>query len=141
MKITDYKYRQLRKMVNRAKVRKPVKNLLFCALSDYKKQASIPQDGTFQENKHRCLIGAAIHNIGLHSSVFETNYEWERLAQKEFGIRPIDAEDIINGFDSRATNEDGDVTTASRCLAREFGKGNRVACLANRISLELLPNG
>ena len=137
-KITDYKYRQLRKMVKRAKVRKPVKNLLLCAISDYKKQASIPQIGTFQEDKKRCLVGAALHNVGVYIDKFDDDLDWEDAATEEFGLQPGDASNIIEGFDNIVCNFDGEPTTASQALANEFGRGNRVAFLANRISLALV---
>ncbi len=149
MKITDYKYRQLRAMVNRAKVRKSVKELLHCTLRDYKKQASVPQDGTFENvwgNSvgERCLIGAAVHNTSIYNDVNEGGLDWEKAAQKYFGVTEDECTKIIRGFDEVAyvETEDGDSrpTYASRKLAEEFGKGNRVACLANRLRRELLPD-
>lgn len=139
-KLTDYKYRQLRAMVQRAKVRKSVKELLSCTLRDYKNEASAPVDGAFQEGKKRCLIGAAVHNIGLHTSLENDGYDWEKIAVREFGITPDEAQEIINGFDNTPHNENGDVSFASQLLAQEFGKGNRVAFLANRLRRELLPS-
>src|SRR5687768_13368452 len=127
MKITDYKYRQLRKMVSRAKVRKSVKNLLFCTLNDYKKHASVPTPDVFQQDKQRCLIGAAIHNIGVYNDVVEAGYNWEKIATKEFGVTEDECQKIIDGFDNVAHNNNGDPTTASQYLAQAFGKGNRVA--------------
>lgn len=145
-KLTDYKYRQLRAMVQRAKVRKSVKDLLSCTLRDYKKEASLPEDGTFGpsdgKGEGRCLIGAAVHNIGIHS---DWNGIWEEAAMKTFGINGDECDAIINGFDRTIEREDENgwnksvENPSTQDLAREFGKGNRVAFLANRLRRALLP--
>src|SRR5688572_6064053 len=110
--ITDYKYRQLRAMVNRAKVRKGVKDLLHCTLRDYKKEQSVPAADTFEESgKRRCLIGAAVHNVGIYNELEKTSWgeidgsTWSRAAERYFGVTKDDCSDIINGFDTVVTNE------------------------------------
>jgi hypothetical protein len=134
-------------MVNKAKVRKSVKKLLECTLRDYKQQASVPATDTFEEGeKRRCLIGAAVHNTRIYERVNEGGLDWEQAAQKYFGVLPSECEAIIQGFDENVEKEDENgwfktvENPSSQALASTFGKGNRVAFLANRLRRELLPS-
>lgn len=139
--MTDYKYRKLRKMVSTSRVAKPVKELLFCALRDYKKERSIPEDGTFgpeslyeDRQEGRCLIGAAVHDVRIYNSITrakldndieERGLDWEQLAHLAFGTTSSQAGDIINGFDS--VNDE----------LTSYNKKNRTASLAARLAIEL----
>jgi hypothetical protein len=134
-RISDYKYRQLRNMVNRAKVRKSVKNLLYCTLRDYKTEGSEAASCLWEQDKKRCLIGAAVHNIGVYN--IQGGLNWVAAANRAFGTTITECDSIVEGFDSSLFDEGG--TTKERAGA--FGKNNRVANLANRLRLELIVNG
>jgi hypothetical protein len=104
-KMSNYKYRQLRKVVKSAKVRAPVKELLFCTLKDYYNQSSVPADGVFQEGKSRCLIGAAVHDKTiLKNRLRDINVDehtaWVEAAKEAFNVKDAECDDIITGFDT-----------------------------------------
>lgn len=107
-KMSKYRYGQLRKMVKNAKVRVPVKELLFCTLRDYYQQSSVPADGVFQEGKSRCLIGAAVHDKTILKNKLREFGAWGgdehtafvTAAQETFGVKDSECDDIITGFDT-----------------------------------------
>ena len=102
-KMTDYKYRKLRKMVAQTKgVGIGVKSVLLCALHDYYKCRSVPEIQLFEEGNRRCLIGAALHDKNMRPGKNEFGYyedDWEDIAIKTFGINRKAANAIITGFD------------------------------------------
>lgn len=104
-KMSKYRYGQLRKVVKNAKVRAPVKELLFCTLRDYYNQNSVPADGVFQEGKSRCLIGAAVHDkTVLKNRLRDINVDehtaWVEAAKEAFKVKESECDDIITGFDT-----------------------------------------
>lgn len=104
-KMSKYRYGQLRKVVKNAKVRAPVKELLFCTLRDYYNQTSVPADGVFQQGKSRCLIGAAVHDKTvlknrLRGINVDEHTAWVEAAKEAFKVNENECDDIINGFDS-----------------------------------------
>ena len=131
--ITDYKYRKLRKIVKTSGVAKPVKELLFCTLRDYKKQGSEPETGTFgssyvkkETQVGRCLVGAAIHDLKVFDSftskIRGDELTWESAAVAAFGVNSSQCSDIITGFDS-VTEEEGFVpANKTQRLAYRLGK-------------------
>lgn len=104
-KMSKYRYGQLRKVVKNAKVRAPVKELLFCTLRDYYNQNSVPADGVFQNGKSRCLIGAAVHDkTVLKNRLRDINGDehtvWVEAAKEAFKVNEDECDDIITGFDT-----------------------------------------
>lgn len=133
MSLTDYRYRKLRTAIKTSGVGRAVKEVLFCALRDYKKEESDPEKGTFGDQtndytygKGRCLVGAALHNVGIDNALSDVidTYSWEEAAKQTFGVTSRQASAIINGFDAGGPSE--------------LNKNSRVQKIAHRLRVELL---
>lgn len=103
MRLTDYKYKKARKLIKTSRVNKGIKELMFCALRQYK-AGIIPETGVYQRcynnSMSACLVGAALADrIGRVDNVNDTAF-WVDMAEHEFKVSDDQIGQIIEGFDA-----------------------------------------